>query len=390
MTLDTAVPGNPDSVLAAADWLGYTLAARVEGCAGALNGARNTAEADWEGQAGHAAATRMRSGNTKAEDLQVGVVALAREIEAFGHALRLAHERMAQIRTEALAAGLVVNEFVISEPADGPGTAPAVPYNPYAAMGLSTFNRRPVTGPAAQDKHAAYAKAVGDAEFARDQLTDAADRISDTYRGLQGPQWALEATDIAGDIAGGLMVDHAKILRKQAGFLAEQAQIAAHRLLTSDPAIVGRESYYRDHDRIQQLRRESDELLNRAKELEARGVRWPLKLGAALTAVGIAYEISRGKDPTQAVTAGTGGFVASVVAGGIIGTAIPIPVVGTVAGAVVGAGVGIFVSGSIDSLFEEGPDVGAAVDAGWEAVVDTGKVIGGPVVGVGKAIGGLF
>jgi hypothetical protein len=56
----------------------------------------------------------------------------------------------------------------------------------------------------------------------------------------------------------------------------------------------------------------------------------------------------------------------------------------------VGAGVGIFTSGAIDSLFENGPDVGAALDRGAESVVDTGKAIGDGVVSVGKKIGGLF
>lgn len=390
MALDTVVPGNPDSVLAAADWLGYTLAPRVEGCAGALTGARNTAEADWEGQAGQLAATKMRSGSTKATDLQVAIVALAREIETFGHALRLAHERMAQIRTEALTAGLVVNEFVISEPADEPGAVPTAPVIPYAGMGLLPFNHSPVAQPVLQGKETAYAKAVGDAEFARAQLTDAADRIADTYRGLEGPEWALQASDIAGGVAGGLAVYHSSILRKQAEFLAEEAVRAWQRVLTSDPAVVGRATYYRDVDRFHQLQRDADEFMNRADDLKTRGVRAPLKFGAALAVVGVAYEISRGKDPTQAVASGTGGFLAGAAMGAGIGTLVPIPVVGTVAGAVIGAGVGIFASGAIDSLFEDGPDVGTAVEAGADAVVDTGKAIAGPVVGLAKGIGGLF
>jgi hypothetical protein len=57
---------------------------------------------------------------------------------------------------------------------------------------------------------------------------------------------------------------------------------------------------------------------------------------------------------------------------------------------VIGAGVGIFTSGAIDSRFENGPDVGEAAEAGWDAVKDTGGANADGVGAVGGAIGGLF
>jgi hypothetical protein len=57
---------------------------------------------------------------------------------------------------------------------------------------------------------------------------------------------------------------------------------------------------------------------------------------------------------------------------------------------VVGAGVGIFTSGAIDSLFEDGPDVGAAVDSGLDALEDTGGAIVDGAGAVVDGIGGLF
>lgn len=69
----------------------------------------------------------------------------------------------------------------------------------------------------------------------------------------------------------------------------------------------------------------------------------------------------------QAVASGGAGFLASVGAGAatgaVIGSFVPIPGVGTAVGAVIGAGVGIFTSGAVDSLFENGPDVGEAFDS---------------------------
>ncbi len=89
-----------------------------------------------------------------------------------------------------------------------------------------------------------------------------------------------------------------------------------------------------------------------------------------------------GKDPVQAVAAGGGGFAASVVAGAAIGSIVPFPVVGAVLGAVVGAGVGIVASGAIDSLFENGPDVSEAIDAGKEAFTYTAGAVGGAIKGL--------
>ena len=100
-------------------------------------------------------------------------------------------------------------------------------------------------------------------------------------------------------------------------------------------------------------------------------------------------DIAGGKDPVQATVSGAGGFAASVATGAGIGTFIGGPV-GTAAGAVVGAGVGIFTSGVIDSLFEEGPDVGEAVENGWEAVTDTGEAIADGVGGAIESVGGWF
>jgi hypothetical protein len=52
--------------------------------------------------------------------------------------------------------------------------------------------------------------------------------------------------------------------------------------------------------------------------------------------------------------------------------------------------VGTFASGAIDSLFENGLDVGEAGKRGLEAVTDTGKAIGGGLMKAAHGIGGLF
>ncbi len=138
--------------------------------------------------------------------------------------------------------------------------------------------------------------------------------------------------------------------------------------MNTDPAHITKQLWYKDLDEAKRLASSADDLARTADDLRTTSKSLPLKLGGALAVAGIGYDIYTGKDPVQAVASGGGGFFASVAAGAgtgaLIGTFVPIPGVGTAVGAVVGAGVGIFTSGAIDSLFENGPDVGAAFDSG--------------------------
>ena len=144
------------------------------------------------------------------------------------------------------------------------------------------------------------------------------------------------------------------------------------RALKTDPGAIGKTRWYQDLDHARTMSSSADDLARTATRVERSSKTLPLKAGGALAAAGILWDIHSGKDPTQAVASGAGGFLASVGAGAatgaIVGSFVPIPGVGTAAGAIIGAGVGIFTSGAIDSLFENGPDVGEAAEAGWDAV----------------------
>lgn len=127
------------------------------------------------------------------------------------------------------------------------------------------------------------------------------------------------------------------------------------------------------------------------RTLLARAGRIGLKVGGALAAAGVVYDIANGKDVDQAIVSGAAGFGASVLAGAgagaLIGSAIPIPGVGTIGGALVGATVGIFTSGAVDSLYQNGiGSPGDAITDGATAVADTGKAIGGFAKGAWDAI----
>ena len=215
----------------------------------------------------------------------------------------------------------------------------------------------------------------------------------DQYRGLSGPNGALTAGDVLGGLNGARLEVDAHYRGAHGEYLRQTGNADLARLRGQE-RVLNPGRFYDDLDRAATQVRNADDLVRGAEATSRTSKTLPVKVGGALALAGIGYDIANGKDPVQAVAAGGGGFLASVAAGAatgaVVGTFVPIPGVGTAVGAVVGAGVGVFTSGAIDSLFENGPDVGAALDRGVESVADTGKAIGSGVVSVGKGIAGLF
>ena len=105
-------------------------------------------------------------------------------------------------------------------------------------------------------------------------------------------------------------------------------------------------------------------------------------VGGLLTGVSIYTDIEGGESVAQATTSNVVGFGASVAAGAGVGMALGTVfpgvgnVVGAVAGAAVGGVVGIFTSGAVDSIFENGWDIGEAMVNGGRDLWDTGAAIG--------------
>lgn len=249
-----------------------------------------------------------------------------------------------------------------------------------------------------QDLIRAYNQAVTDAQGVLDDYDKSCTALENDYQGMSAANGMLSSADIVGGaVMGALGAKHTSILRRNAGWLADEAKTWQRRIANTDyshPA--GRYALDRDYkakfdaqDRAAQAARDADDARARPK-LSTAAKLFSGTLGAVGARFGIYSDIQAGESTEQAVTSNVGGVLAGAAAGAVIGTAIPIPVVGTVAGAVVGAGVGLFTSGAIDSLFENGPDVGQAFDDGLEALADTGGAIvdaGGSAI---DTVGGWF
>jgi len=390
MSLDTEIPGTPGSIETAATWLEGDLHDGVDGASTALVEARRAVGDGWEGEA--ASSFHGWSGDAVGivDELVSGIDTVSSLLVSFAGSLRSAQSRMAGIRERARAGGLTVAGFVIQDPGAGPTDPGVLPEGATAPQGhaadVAAFD-------AHQDKIWAWNAAVLDAGHVQDDIAEASERLQADYHGLEGHNWFTAAGDLLGGLGGAVMEFQASILKGTSDELLRTARTYEDVVKNADPAIVGRGKYYDDLKNAADDIRRLEDLGRNADELDARARGIPLKLGGALTVLGIGMDIASGKDPVQATASGVGGFAASVGAGALIGTAIGGPV-GTAVGAVVGAGVGIFTSGMIDGLFEHDGDISKAFDQGIDSVVDTGEAIGGAISdgvgGVVDGIGGLF
>ncbi|MBU9765430.1 hypothetical protein FR943_16445 [Mycobacterium sp. TNTM28] len=354
MPIDTEIPGDPNSIHSTADWLRSTLASKVSHTADEIHAARATAAADWHGEAGDAFAARMGSGATKAEGLEIAINEGAQAINEFAMELQRAQSEMETIRNTAMNAGLTVDGSIIQD----------------------------ATEEALID---AYNAAFHGAEAARTMHKLAADTLKNMWGDIKN-KWFFTAGDLINTAGAALAARYASFLLEGSNFYASESAKFMD-LAKSAPPGTPAAVIYRDFDDARALAYKAEEAAKKAENFKAKAGSFSLKAGGALAAVGVVYDIANGKDVDQAIVSGAAGFGASVAAGALIGTAIPVPVVGTAVGAVVGAGVGIFTSGAVDSLYQNGiGSLGSAISDGATAVADAGKAVGGLAKGAWDAI----
>ncbi|MGY2704214.1 hypothetical protein [Nocardioides sp. HB32] len=205
MPVDTEIKGSPGSIEAAADWLRSSLGKAVSSSADALAAARSTAASDWQGQTGSTFAGTMGTAVGRADALASAASGVAGALDAFATKLANLQNRMADIRGTAQGAGLVVTAYLIQEPGAGPADPGPPPTGPISPEAANAYNAAVDAWNEQQDKIRAYNKAAADAAETRSELTAATQGLQDEYRGLEGPDWVLNAADIAGGFAGGVM-----------------------------------------------------------------------------------------------------------------------------------------------------------------------------------------
>lgn len=377
MPIDTKIEGSPDSVRAAASWLRDTLNGKVSAAVDDVYRARSTADSGWDGGAGDAFSSRMTKGAEKADHLCAAVTDCAQSFDTFAAELQRAQADMQTVRSNAATAGLTVVGDIIEEPGPAPpspGTPPSGDAATPAAM--ESYNNAVL----ASNRHADLVRAFDDAKIGSDAARALEQFWGDWIKNVRNDvvdKWFFIVADLINGGAATLAAAHWSTLRKQAEFLADESAKYAELARNAAPGTPAA-TVYRDIDWSRQLAYGADDATAASSKVESAASKVGFRVGGGLSVAGVAYDIYNGKPVEQAIVSGGIGFGASVAAGAMIGTAIPVPVLGTAAGAIVGAGVGLFASGAVDSLYDNGFDsVGGAISDGASAVGDAGKAVGG-------------
>lgn len=417
MSVDTEITGQPASVSAAATWLRDRLATELKQASDRLNEARRDAQSSWDSEAGGQFAASMTQGRNAVDDLERAARKLGEDLDDFAGRLRACQDDMQDVRSEAAAAGLSVSGFVIADPGPGPARPPDGFVGTEAEV--AAHHQRVAAYDAHQQLILAYQRAAGEAARIDRQYATACRDLQEQYTPGQHASWIVTVGDVLGSTAeaalGVSLVAKRSKLYGRAGELLDDAKRAIDDLQSHPERYLKRRwLFFRtldearlDADRlaIQGKLDEADELLRRSSQLdEARLPRYLGRAGKVLGPLGIGLGVyndyQEGESNVQIAVSQGGSALAGIGAGAATGAAVGatvgsvFPGVGTVVGAgvgtIVGAGVAIFTDGAIDSLFENGPDVGEAFDAGVDALEDTGSAIVDGVSSVGGAIGGLF
>ena len=382
VSIDTEITGSPASIRASATWVGDTLRPAISAGMDAFADSRTEAGGDWRGDAGAAFEGAMGRAVRASEDLRDGAADVRTAFNDYAGSLETCQQRMESIRADARSAGLTVSGFLIQSPGAGPAR-PATPPTDASQGQVDAHNADVAAYDVHQDKIRAYNDLVTRADEVWSDIERAWERVSAANRAMDGPTWGFNLTSVAGGLAGALTEVHVSALRGNAQYFADLSAEHLDRLRGSS-RVPNAAQFYDDLDHWRSTAAGSADDLARASRLANTARFAPVALGGALAVGGIFYDMygPNQESAGQAITSNLGGFAASVGTGALIGTAIGGPV-GTVVGTVVGAGVGIFTSGMIDDLWENGGDVGDAVLAGADAVVEAGEAIV-------DGIGGLF
>ncbi len=421
MSIETEITGSPGGIEGAATWLRSSLEPKLTGAADAANGARRAAEMGWSSVAGEEFADTAGRIRDKSDDLAGAAKKMAGDLDDFAEKLRRSQDQMGDVRSTARSKGLTVTGFTVQHPGDGPSRPPSSFEG--TPEEVEDHNRRVSAYDAHQDLLQAYYDAETEAARIDRYYATACRELQNDYLPGTHAAWILTLGDIVGEGAAGIIgatisLERSRLLQS-ATDLVDEATRAIDDLQAHPERYMKRKWFFfqtldearleADRLAIQGKLDEAEDLLRQADEVaDSRALRYLGRAGKVLGPLGLGLgvyndwqegETTEQIAVSQGVSAGLGaaaGFGASVGTAALIGATAGsvVPGVGTVVGAVVGtvvgAGIAIFADGAIDSLFENGPDVGKAWDEGVDALEDTGEAIVDGVSSVGETVGGWF
>ncbi|GEP69609.1 hypothetical protein CSO01_23240 [Cellulomonas soli] len=337
-----------------------------------------TDRGEWTGAAAEAFRAHVGEIAAYTQDIGTSAHAAAAGLEACAAEVERALVEVSALRSSAKSAGLAVTPTAIVAPAST-GPTPQLPGAVASAADRALF--------ASEASARARALTLADAFAVACTSMDAVSvRLATAAANLEQVRASVELLSVPViDLAAGAFIS-ARVeqgvasLYGQARWLRDSAD-----LLEANTRLPGASSFpsqlYDDLDEAARLRTQSLTAVDDAARLARAGRIVGPVVGLLVTGVSIKTDIDAGESEEQAVTSNVAGLGASIAAGAATGAVLGtfFPGLGNVAGAIIGAAVGtvagIITSGMVDSLFENGPDVGMAAESGWNDLVSTGTAV---------------
>lgn len=419
MPIDTEVKPEPAGIRAVADWL-TGRSDDAHGTGSQVYGARNDSEGSWEGAASDGFRATMTRAAQQIDGLAGDLKETSSALKTHADDVDTVKSRMSQAMEIARGGGLTVNGHVIEDP----GPAPADPI-PLPTDKPATPKQQEIHDQAtqAQSAHAMkvqkYVEAADVATQARDKLIQSQSTFSKFASGY-AEKAPFNIADIATGLSGAVAERTSKFRSaaramdpgiERAARYAKGARMSPFAQARADAleierrlakqaelnkAVASRTARMVDKlpsgvkgflQRTLAFGKNADDLANPILRGSVRVLNKLPVVGGLITAAGVGYDISEGKDPTTAVASGVGGFVAGslatagvAAAGGPVGWAVA-------GGALVSAGVGFAIEEWGDDVVEFAGD---AVEWTGDRLSDAGEWVGETASDVGEAVGGFF
>lgn len=396
MSIDTEIEGKPGTLQTLATWLTGDLATGLDDAADEAARARSVGSS-WGGDAGSAFDTRTRTASERIEELAADAKAAGRQIGDFADELKICQDDMRDLRERARGADLSVSGFVVADPGPGPDRPPSAPM--LFSDAQATAHESAVR---AYDAHQAKIEAYNDCVTEHDRVRrrhhTACTALQDMVTARTHVSNGLNVGAILGSTAAAHQLDRYRgRLSAQLPHLRTLEERALRRMANS-PKVGSPEwdQAKRDWERATRNTADTTRGLDSADQRMTKTKLAGKALGPLATGFGIYSDMQDGESATQAVVSQGGGalaaFGAGAAAGAVVGSFIPVPVVGTAAGALVGGVAGLFASGAvdgaIDAVWDDG--LGAAAGGAWDGLKGTAGGLKDGATGLVKGIGGLF
>lgn len=331
-SIDTEIKGDPDEVRALAIKLRTSAAPAISTVADTLVDARRGAEDSWQSPAGDAFRSTVHDAIHPVDGLATFLRAAADGLDVLAGEVDQAQRQMQSVRIEAAGAGLAINEFVIEHP--GPATPVPSPLAADADSNAIDEHRAQSKAHDAQNqKIDAFTRAAGHASEIRTKEANAASAWSNLVGDKHNRTLGFTSLGFGLDMTQG----EAKLRGKAHRARATELLGRAKDLRSTRSTVAALDERFSRSGQARALIGEAADAQKAWRSSTQLG-QTMARASGVLAVGGVAYDIAVLDKPWhQAVATGSASFGASVAAGALIGTAIPVPIVGTALGAAAGA-----------------------------------------------------